>query len=621
MKQIAAIVLIFNLFSCQSEKNVEQQSTDVQEKFSRTEWFEQARLGMFIHWSAGAVEGARFQGEKLRNPLPYGEWLRCRNRVPREEYDKLIAQMTITQKKVDKWAEMASKAGMKYLMFVAKHHDGLAYWPSDVSDYTFDQLTGLDVDVCDMVAKACKKYGLKLGFYYSQWQDWEHPYGFGNFWDYEKDASLLPTGNEWLAKCNNGVLFRPTLTKDQYMQYWNEKSLPQVRELIQRYDPAIFWFDMYAPREYTNMTEAECRTLLDLVRKESPACMVNTRLGIKEVGGNGVDYRTLGDNELGKELLTYPWESSVTLNHSWGYNRDDKDYKTPRFFIESLVSNIALGGNLQINIGPKADGSITREVDVVFSEIGECISQNAGLGFYNNTYAGVIESMQDWGTITKPRDMKNTLYLHVQEWPIDGILRLNGIINKVSVRNLQNSALCPVEDFGYVKRINIGKIQQVPYNQVFELKFDGELTCQDDWVGEINNGGHYLSVHNAKVIPSAIQPSTQGGWIPDHIECNNNDELIWEVYVCEAGKKDISICYSSTLKDNLASVSLTLDKKVVSITRLAQTHSDNWEYRTVKLGTIEVSEPGKHIIKIKAQAKEELNLHLAHMFLKSTIIK
>lgn len=604
------------MLSCTTKKTEKVEQTSPVST-DRTEWFQQARLGMFIHWSAGGVEGARFQGEQLRNPLPYGEWLRCRNRVPRKEYDKLISQMTFTQEMADQWAEMASKAGMKYLMFVAKHHDGLAYWPSAVSDYTFDKLTGLNVDVCDMVAKACKKYGLKLGFYYSQWQDWEHPYGFGNFWDYEKDASKLPVGNEWLSKVNSGVLFRPTLKKEDYLKYWREKSLPQVKELMNRYKPALFWFDMYCPRENSNMTKAECQELLDLVRREDPACMVNTRLGIAEVGGDGVDYQTLGDNQLGFEFINHPWESSVTLNKSWGYSRDDKAYKTPRFFIESLVSNISMGGNLQINIGPKADGSITREVENTFTEIGNCVKQNQGKGFYNNTYAGFTKKSQDWGVITRERGVKNKIYLHVFEWATDRILRLNGLKNKITqITCVATGQKLTHQDIGLTKHIKLPDTQRVSYDTVIEVELEGDVDTDNSALGEVNNGGYYLSADDASFNTSDKAPSDQGGWIPSHIEAKKADALTWSFRNAKEANRKIYICYSSIQKDKKASFKVLVNGKQISKNQIVATHSLNWEYRTFECGEATFAKDQVYQIQVIPDSKSSLNFHVAHVFIK-----
>lgn len=601
------------LFFCSNIKG-EETIVESGKTTTRTEWFEQARLGMFIHWSAGAVDGARFQGEKLRNPVPYGEWLRCRNRVPREEYDKLISKMTFTQEEADRWAETAHNAGMKYLLFVAKHHDGLAYWPSDVSDYTFDKLTGLDIDVCDMVAKACKKYGLKLGFYYSQWQDWEHPYGFGNFWDYENDASLLPRGDEWLDKVNNGVLFRPTLAKENYLKYWREKSLPQVKELINRYNPEILWFDMYCPRELSNMTEKECRELLDLVREESPSCIVNTRLGISEVGENGVDFQTLGDNQLGFEFKNHPWESSVTLNHSWGYNRDDLDYKTPRFFIESLVSNIAMGGNLQINIGPKADGTITREAENTFSEIGLCIKGNRGKGFYNNTYAGFEKESQDWGLITKERGEKNKIYLHVFEWPLDGIIRVNGLRNKIQQITLAATGeKLEHLDWGYTKHIQVPNKQSVAYDVVLEVEFEGNIEIDNSMLGEINNGGYYLPAKKASLQSSKLMSPLQGGWIPEHVNVHEKDTISWNFRNAKESIRKFFVCYSSTKSDG--EYTLFINDEKISTNSVNQTHTDNWEYRTYNCGQVHLKQDKIYEVKLIVEKSKNMNFHLAHVFI------
>ena len=115
---------------------------------TRADWLTDARLGGFIHWSAGGALGARWFGEPLRNPTPYGEWSRHRNRVPRADYDAAIAHMAVTPEQVDAWVKAFKDAGCAYVIFVAKHHDGLAFWPSKASTYTFQNLSKCQTDVC-----------------------------------------------------------------------------------------------------------------------------------------------------------------------------------------------------------------------------------------------------------------------------------------------------------------------------------------------------------------------------------------------------------------------------------------------------------------------------------------
>jgi len=272
-----------------------QPSTNTPDVSSRTAWFEDARFGLFIHWNASAALEGRFDGEQVRQ-TEYGEWLRARNRVPRADWDKAIKKMHVTPEVVDGWADAAKDAGMKYVIFVAKHHDGLAYWPSKVSDYSLEKVAGVNFDVIGRLKQACDKRGLKLCFYYSHWHDWEDPFGWGNFWDYNSDNPKQYEGhNDFFFYGGEG--YRDNLTPAQFDLYWHRKSMAQVKELMESYHPALLWFDCWQNLSDTNMTEKQVHEMLSMIRATDPKCIVNSRLGISKIGGpDGIDYETLGDN-------------------------------------------------------------------------------------------------------------------------------------------------------------------------------------------------------------------------------------------------------------------------------------------------------------------------------------
>lgn len=586
----------------------------------RVAWFTEARPGMFIHWSAGAVEGARWHGEPLRNPVPYGEWLRCRNRVPRADYDKLIAQMSITKEEVNNWVALARDAGMKYIVFVAKHHDGLAYWPSEVSDYTYQNLTGSNLDVIQLLKNACDTYGLKLGFYYSHWQDWEHPYGWGNFWDYESDPAVYQD-IEWHDLLYSGILFRPSLKPEQFDQYWNEKSLPQVRELIEKYDPAILWFDMYAPLEATNVSEKQVNQLLSMIRELSPECLINSRLGISDVGPDGVDFETMGDNYLATETIGHPWESAVTLNRSWGFNRDDTDWKPATYFIRALAANISRGGNLLINIGPRGDGTLPVETENIMNQIGTCIKENKGKGFYNCGASPFSDDMQDWGLVThhSDPDKDHFIYLHVFDWPLDGIIRLNGLETGIRKAMLASDEReLPVDQPGLLARIQGPGKPPVGYDTVVELELDAPPIVDNSFIGEKNLGGYYLPAEKARVSGLQINPKADGGWIPPHLDQwqSDNASATWKIYIPESSDRKLTICYACAIgkEDQDYNVIVNGNVRLNGVTQA--THPEWKEYRAFDLGTLSFEKPGFYEITIhpESQVKEEL-FHLAWLHL------
>ena len=218
------LIVVFNLIPgnlfCQSETN------------DRAQWFVDARFGMFIHW--GVYSGAEgiWKGEKLRNDNDYAEWIYYRNRIEKDEYLSLLDKFDWESIDPEKWVILAKKSGMKYVTITAKHHDGFALWDSKVSNYDLGDYTNPKRDIINELADACKKHGLKLGLYYSHWVDWEHPYG----WDHTKEIYKI--------------------TPEQYDQYWQEKVIPQMKELLTNYGPiGMIWFDMWIHHSRTIVTK------------------------------------------------------------------------------------------------------------------------------------------------------------------------------------------------------------------------------------------------------------------------------------------------------------------------------------------------------------------------------
>lgn len=178
----------------------------------RAGWFKEARYGMFIHWGLYSAAEGMWKGEKHRNANNYAEWIRYRNRIGKEEYGALAKRFEWSTINPEEWVKLAKDAGMKYIIITAKHHDGVALWDTKADEYSLPRLSGMNRDVIKEMAAACRKYGVKLGFYYSHWIDWGHPYG----WDHNLEL-------------------RGHVTDEQYNQYWQQKVIPQVRELLTNY--------------------------------------------------------------------------------------------------------------------------------------------------------------------------------------------------------------------------------------------------------------------------------------------------------------------------------------------------------------------------------------------------
>src|SRR5438552_15684384 len=284
-------------------------------KEKRLEWFRDAKYGLFIHWGLYAIPAGEWQGKRS---LGLGEWIMNRSTIPVRDYERLSAQFNPVKYNADEWVKLAKEAGMKYIVITSKHHDGFAMFKSKASAYNIVDATPFKRDVLKELADACARQNMRLGFYYSQSQDWHEPNGAGNTWDFGPDE------------------------KKDYDQYLRGKAEPQVKELLTSYGPvALIWFD--TPRM---MTGTRAQRFAEIVRSVQPATLIDGRLGSEG------DYVSTGDNVIPPQVNGQAWETPATINHTWGYRKDDTDWKSPGQIIFKLVDIVSKGGNYLLNVGP-----------------------------------------------------------------------------------------------------------------------------------------------------------------------------------------------------------------------------------------------------------------------------
>lgn len=361
----------------------------------RLGWWSEARFGMFIHWGLFSIPAGVWEGKASRRR--YAEHIMLSEKIPMAEYAKLAAQFNPQKFSADEWVGLARRAGMRYLVFVTKHQDGFAMFDSKVSDFDIADATPFGRDPAKELAAAAKAQGLKMGFYYSHARDHHHPLAnwnkYGNTWDF------------------------PKRTREDFIRYLNEKAKPQIRELLTRYgDVGVMWFDV--PYD---IPPEESRAIVDLVHGLQPGCLVNSR-----VGGETWDYQSLGDNQIADAALGEPWETCMTLNDSWGFHSLDHNWKSPAQVVRHLADIVSKGGNLLLNIGPKADGTIPEESVRCLEEVGRWMAKN-GESIHGASASPIGQPA--WGRCTA----KGTrLYLHVFDWPADGKLIVGGLTAAVS---------------------------------------------------------------------------------------------------------------------------------------------------------------------------------------------
>ena len=359
-----------------------------QQRDKRMAWWREARFGMFIHWGVYSVPAGIYKDKEIPG---IGEWIMNRAKIPVSEYKKYAKQFNPVKYDPDEWVSLAKEAGMKYIVITSKHHDGFALFDSKVTDWDIVDATPYGKDLLKPLAAACKKHGIKLGFYHSQAQDWCHPGGAaaGGHWDKAQDGDM-----------------------DKYIR---EIAVPQVREILTNYgDIAVLWWD--TP---TNMNKKRADVLRPLIHLQ-PGIITNNRLG----GGYRGDFST-PEQHIPATGLDYDWETCMTMNGTWGYKSYDHDWKSTETLIHNLVDIASKGGNYLLNVGPTSEGLIPEPSVIRLKEIGKWMKVN-GESIYG-TSASPFRKL-DWGRCTaKP----GKLYLHVFDWPANGKLEVPGLRNKV----------------------------------------------------------------------------------------------------------------------------------------------------------------------------------------------
>ena len=393
----------------------------------RIQWWRDAKFGMFIHWGVYSLPGGEWKGKKISG---YAEHLMRKEKIPRTEYLALAHRFNPAKFNAEEWVMHARKAGMKYFIITAKHHDGFALFDSRVSDFDIIDQTPFRRDPMAELAAACKRHGMKFGFYYSHAFDWEHPDAPGNDWEYNN-----PGGDKLLGGANWYDTHPDWLPKA--IKYVDQKAIPQIKELLVNYRPDILWFD--TPHK---LPLSENIRILNAIREIDPNVVVNGRL-VRSNTANFGDYKNTADRPAEFYPVQGDWEAIPTTNESYGYHQYDDSHKPISHFIRLLVSAVSRGGNLLMNIGPKGDGSFdTKDVNIL-QGIGKWIDQN-----HESIEGGKSPlPLQSWGVSTLKG---NKLFLHVFDWPADGKLYVGGLQSRFG----KASVLTNPTTLMNVKRVN-----------------------------------------------------------------------------------------------------------------------------------------------------------------------
>jgi alpha-L-fucosidase len=369
----------------------------------RMEWWRNARFGLFIHWGLYSIPAGEWNGT-----TNHAEWIRTTAQIPLTEYDKFVSQFNPTRFDAGAVVRMAKDAGMKYIVITSKHHDGFCLFDSKSTDFDI-MSTPFKRDALKELADACHREGIKICWYYSI-MDWHHP-------DY------LPRRDWEKGRSTEAANF------NRYVEYMKG----ELKELLTNYgEIGVLWFD---GEWEENWNPKHGKDLYDYVRKLQPNIIINNRVGAGRSGMEGMNVEGEFAGDFGTPEQEIPstgipgvdWETCMTMNDHWGYNKHDNNWKSSKELIRTLADIASKGGNFLLNIGPTSEGIFPETSIERLRGLGEWMKVNGGSIY--GTSASPFRQLV-WGRCTqKPIEDGTRLYLHVFEWPSDGMLTVPGILN------------------------------------------------------------------------------------------------------------------------------------------------------------------------------------------------
>ncbi|MBI5831262.1 MAG: alpha-L-fucosidase [Armatimonadetes bacterium] len=551
-RRLSILLVLLAVGAACAEETTEQRE-------ARLRWWREARFGLFIHWGVYSVPAGFYQD----TPVPgIGEWIMNRGHIPVASYRDFAKQFNPIKYDPEAWVKLAKAAGMKYLVITAKHHDGFALFDSAASDWNVVKASPYGRDLLKPLAAACAKEGIRLGFYYSQAQDWNNPGGAaaGGQWDPAQKGSM----DDYLAKV----------------------AVPQVRELLTNYGPlSILWWDTPV-----DMTPARAKPLADLMALQ-PGIITNNRLG----GG----YH--GDSETPEQFIPatgYPgrdWETCMTMNDTWGFKRDDHNWKPVGTLIRNLVDIASKGGNYLLNVGPNSLGEIPPESVERLQAVGRWMAVN-GEAIYA-TSASPFKRLP-WGRATRVGGDDNArLYLHVFDWPADGKLLVPGLRSDITKAwllndNAQTGLAVTVGDAGPVIALPATAPDAISSTVVVQTK--GKLVIEPTLLRQAADGSLTLAPGDAVIHGTGLQvESTHGGanlgfW---------TDPADWVEWSFEAVKPGRLTASAEVASEGAASLEVTLgaQKQVVKVPNTG----GYAKFVKIDLGAFELAAAGKATLAVR----------------------
>ena len=550
-----------------------------EQRDARMGWWRDARFGMFIHWGLYAVPAGEWKGQKIQG---LGEWIMTDAAIPVEEYQALQQRFNPVKFDAKRWARLAKGAGMKYVVLTTKHIDGFCMFDSKLTDYDI-MGTPFRRDVMKELAEAVRGAGMKMCAYYSI-SDFHHP-----------DYTPLGPGSSW----PNVAAHTKPADFARYLDYLHG----QLRELLTSYGPlGVIWFDAC----YDQSPEAlQATEMLKMMRTIQPDLIVNNRLGIP------LDFDTPEQFIPGTGVPGRDWETCMTINDTWGFKKDDRNWKSTEVLLRNLIDIVSKGGNYLLNVGPTAEGEIPAECATRLEEIGRWMTVNGEA--IHGTTASPFRRLA-WGRCTqKP----GRLYLHVFDWP-KGELVVPGLKSKVEQAYLlADAGKAPLA----VMRREGDVVVELPapapdkIASVVVLAIAGAVEVTPYAVPQAADGSVTLpavdaTIHgNTAAYESDPRKDCIGYWM------NSHDWLGWDYLLKKPGAFDVEITLACV--DAEAGSEYVVDVSGQKLTGKVEGTGAWDKFVTKKLGSVRIDAAGRQVLSVRATAMP----HGAVMNLRAVVLR
>jgi len=545
---------------------------------NKMDWWREARFGMFIHWGVYAVPAGVYDGKNIDG---LGEWIMQDAKIPVNVYAQYAKKFNPTKYNAEQWVLMAKNAGMKYIVITSKHHDGFALFDSKASNWNVVKATPYGKDILKQLVDACRKYNMKLGFYYSQANDWSNAGGAAAFghWDKTQDSR----------------------TMDQYL---DSVAIPQVKEILTQYGDVVeLWWDVP-----TDMTKARAEKLNALLSLQ-PGIITNDRLG----GGFLGDITTPEQYIPATGIAGRDWETCMTMNDTWGFKTNDGNWKSSEELIRNLIDIASKGGNYLLNVGPDATGEFPEPIVARLKNIGAWMDINHE-AIYGTT-ASPFKVLPWAGRCTKKvTSSSTTLYLHVFSNPGTREILLPGLKNKISsVKWLANGNALEAKNTS--EGVVISLLNELPnaVASVIKVEVKGALQIEPYMINSAADGSFTLKaetadIHNKQGETSAL---VEGDWSSRNIGywTSSAASVSWTIQVAKPGTYTCVLTAATPAQQSKFSIAAADQKIDDTITNTGGYNS----YKEFTTGKIIISKAGTYTVTVQPDPKEWQAINLRQL--------